>query len=123
MSPRTKRMGAGIPVHDLRKEVEELKKEVKSVKENGVAPVHTIYPDGTYSNQNAVVVESGFASLKDCVKHFETVVMGDGSRWQVLEIEDWGLHLVKLPLKTQARLEDATVFGWDTLQELKGRKA
>jgi len=138
MGPVGRRMQVASPVERLQSKMDELKDDVNAVKEEVAATKadiavtkeevkakldHVILPDGTYSNQATVKREDMFPSLRDQMKAMQTVVMGDTSRWQVLEIVEWGLYLVKLPVTTLPRLEDATLFSWEDLQAKKARKA
>lgn len=79
---------------------------------------HVIEEDGTYSNHQEVVEETG---LKGTVKVHQKLLFADSTKWYVLEVYDYGLHLATWPRKTLPSMEDGRPILWEELTQKGAR--
>lgn len=80
---------------------------------------HVIHEDGTYSNDVNAVTQKD--RLRDKLKVYDVMLFGDGTKWQVLELYDWGLAVAPFSKVTMPSMYDTTVLSWEELDEKKVR--
>ena len=61
-------------------------------------------------------------SVGRSLKMYDFIFFGDDSKWQVLEIYEWGLALAAYPRKTMPSMYDTSVYSWDELDSKNIRR-
>jgi len=80
---------------------------------------HVIYEDGTYSNNLSVTVQK--ESHKDKLKVYDVILFEDGTKWEVIQLYDWGLAVAAFSKKRMPSMHDAVMYSWEELDEKKVR--
>ena len=87
---------------------------------------HTIYSDGTYSNDSNTVAPKVEPPKEEQVsktlKEYDVILFNDNRKWMVLQLLDWGLAVASWPRKTMPSMADTVQFSWEQLEDMKIRK-